>query len=285
MPELPEVETIRRDLNKKVVQKRIKKIDVRKAKLARNGKDNFLESLTNKSFSKIDRRGKLLIFVISGTGRFLLTHLKMTGQLIYQKGNKKTAGGHGWPEIGKLPNSYSHIIFTFSDNSRLFFNDLRQFGYMEVVDEKQLSEVLARFGIEPLTKDFTEKNFAKALQGRKTAIKTALLNQQIVAGIGNIYADEVCFAAGIKCQRKVDSLTKTEIKKLFSTVKRIMKLAVEKRGTTFNNYRDADGNTGNFVGYLNVYHRDGKKCKKCSSIIKKTKLGGRGTHYCPSCQK
>jgi len=209
----------------------------------------------------------------------------MTGQLIYQKKNKITAGGHGELDNKKLPNKFSHIIFTFSDNSQLFFNDMRQFGYMKIVDEKELDKILNQFGIEPLDKDFNLKTFKKVLQNRKTNIKQLLLNQKLIAGIGNIYADEICFYAKVKPSRKVLTLNEAEIKKLYQGSKQILKTAIKKRGTTFNNYRDADGKQGSFVSFLKVYGRAGELCKRCKNgKIKKIKQGGRGTHYCPDCQ-
>ncbi|MBU1178356.1 bifunctional DNA-formamidopyrimidine glycosylase/DNA-(apurinic or apyrimidinic site) lyase [Patescibacteria group bacterium] len=286
MPELPEVETIRRDLQRKIVGKKIARIQVCKPKIIKGSKTALNKTLTGNFFTKINRRGKLLILELKKGEKFLLIHLKMTGQLIYQAQGKVTAGGHGWPQIDKLPNKYSHIIFTFVDRSQLFFNDLRQFGYMKLVDENELQEVLKKFGIEPLTKGFTWTNFQQVMAGKKTSLKAVLLNQKLIAGIGNIYADEICFRAGVRPSRAVNKLSSAELRKIFNSCNIILKQAIKYRGTTFNDYVDADGNKGNFISRLKVYQRAGKKCQRCRrSVIEKIKIAGRGTHYCPRCQE
>jgi len=285
MPELPEVETIRRDLSRKIIGKKIKNVVVKKPRLIKSSTKKFVGALKNNVIKKIDRRGKLLIVHLGKDG-FLLIHLKMTGQLIYKKGAKIVGGGHGELEGKKLPGKHTHIIFEFSDKSKLFFNDLRQFGYMKIVDKKELKEILTGFGVEPLNCDFTLNKFREILKNKKTSIKQLLMNQKFIAGIGNIYADETCFLAKIKPTRKVATLTGNEIKSLFNSIKKVLKLAIKKRGTTFNNYRDADGNQGNFVKFLKVYGRQGELCKRCKNgKITKIKSGGRGTHYCSYCQK
>ena len=284
MPELPEVETIRRGLESAVINKQIVDLQVTKPKLLRNQRAYFLNTLKNNSISSINRIGKLLIFVLADEQNYLLVHLKMTGQLIYTKGNQMVAGGHKQAIEGELPNKYSHIIFHFADDSKLFFNDMRQFGYMELVEDVEL--IIKKYGIEPGTKNFTWVNFQKIFVNRKITIKSLLLNQQIVSGIGNIYADEICYRAKVRPDRKVNTLTVVEKKKIFTATKYIIEKAVEKRGTTFSDYRDTSGQPGNFVKFLKVYGRDGQKCMGCrQENIKKVKLGGRGTHFCSRCQK
>ncbi|MDP3899890.1 MAG: bifunctional DNA-formamidopyrimidine glycosylase/DNA-(apurinic or apyrimidinic site) lyase [bacterium] len=293
MPELPEVETIRQDLSEKIIGKKITGVTVTKPRLVKSGLNNFIQILTGNTFKKINRRGKLVYVELKKSDLVLLIHLKMTGQLIYQKGPRRqggvskiiAAGGHSFKSMEwDLPNKYSHIYFSFQDNSRLFFNDLRTFGYMKLVDEKELKQVLNKFGIEPLTPDFTLKNFAQALKHRKTNIKALLLNQQIIAGIGNIYADEICHYAGVLPSRRTPDLTIAEIKKLWQGSSLILKKAIKERGTTFNNYRDADGKKGNFIKFLKVFGRKGEACGKCGEKIKKIRLAGRGTHFCEMCQ-
>jgi len=209
----------------------------------------------------------------------------MTGQLIYQKRNKIIGGGHGELEEKKLPGRHTHIIFEFNDKSNLYFNDLRQFGYMRIVNQQELEKTLSSFGVEPLSREFTLAHCREILRNKKTSIKQVLMNQKFIAGIGNIYADESCFLAKIKPSRRATSLTEAEIKNLFNSIKKVLKLAIKKRGTTFNNFRDADGNRGNFIKFLKVYGRDRQKCKRCKGgIIKKIRQGGRGTHFCPQCQ-
>jgi len=285
MPELPEVETIKNDLSRKILHKKITSVEVKKTRLIKSGAKSFQKILRGNSFKKINRRGKLIYLELE-TGEFVLAHLRMTGQLIYQRDNKVIAGGHSYASFDlKLPNKYSYIIFDFSDGGKLFFNDMRTFGYMQLVDNKDLKNILAKYGIEPLTKDFSLKNFTRALKNKKTSIKSLLLNQKIISGIGNIYADEICFYAKILPNRQVSNLADAEIKKLWQGASLIIKKAIKHRGTTFNDYRDADGNKGNFIKYLKVFHRQGRKCSRCGfQNIKKTKQNGRGTHFCPNCQ-
>jgi formamidopyrimidine-DNA glycosylase len=187
--------------------------------------------------------------------------------------------------VGELPNRYSHVIFSFVGGAKLFFNDMRQFGYLRVVNYQELKEVKAQYGIEPLTDDFSWKTLLLILQKRKTALKNVLLDQKVIAGLGNIYVDEACFAANIRPWRRADRISREEVKKLERAIRRILKLAIENRGTTFGDYRDGLGGEGNFVKKLKVYGRVGKLCKRCKKVdIKKVRVGGRGTSYCPVCQ-
>src|SRR3989339_93571 len=260
MPELPEVETIVQDLNKKIKGKRISKVNVRLKRIVKS--ENFVKVLIGNSVKEALRRGKLIIFKLEKENNYLLVHLRMTGQVIYQQNNRITAGGHSDnnDNLKELPNKHSHVIIYFTDGSKLFFNDQRQFGVLKIVN-------------------------AKRLQEEKKNIKAFLLDQKYIAGIGNIYADETLFRAGVSPTRRVDSLTKNEIKKIAESVKIILKKAIQARGTTFNNYVDADGNQGSFVNFLKIYGRGGKECKKCKTILKKIKVAGRGTVCCPKCQK
>ncbi|MBI4993108.1 MAG: bifunctional DNA-formamidopyrimidine glycosylase/DNA-(apurinic or apyrimidinic site) lyase [Candidatus Magasanikbacteria bacterium] len=285
MPELPEVETIRQDLRKKILNKKI--IGVKTTVKARLNKSRaaFARFLIGKKLVDIGRVGKLLIFVLSGKGNYLLVHLKMTGQLIYRRGREVVAGGHSDSGQVELPGNYTRAEFIFADKSVLYFNDLRRFGYLHLVGEKELAEIKSKYGIEPLTKDFTFKNFLSRLQNKKTSIKSALLNQSLFAGIGNIYADESCFLAGIRPAVKVSKLTGVQANKLYRSIESVIRKSINKRGTTFSSYVDSDGRIGGFKKLLNVYGRVGEKCRRCKTVIKKIKLNGRGTHFCPGCQK
>ena len=287
MPELPEVETIVNDLNKKILKNKIISININLKKIIKSPILEFTSTLKNNSFKNIIRRGKLIIFELIKKNKFLLIHLIMTGQLIYQKNKEITAGGHGEnKDLIKLPNKYSHLIFNFINGGKLFFNDQRQFGVVKLVNQKQLEEYLINFGVEPLSKDFTLKKLQDVLKNKKVNIKSFLLNQKHIVGIGNIYADEILFASLILPTRKVYSLSQKEIKKLYNNIKKILEKAINARGTTFNNYRDSDGNKGNFINLLKVYQRQGKICLKCKkATIQKDKVAGRGTHFCKICQK
>jgi formamidopyrimidine-DNA glycosylase len=287
MPELPEVETIRLGLLKRLKGVKISDVEVRKAKVVRGDAKKLIKGLRGKRFTTITRRGKLLIFHVSGSEYYMLVHLKMTGQLIYEKGKTLIAGGHSWPSLqDPLPNKYSHVIISFADVSTLFFNDMRQFGYVELADEKRLKAVLDVFGPEPLEPDFTFELFEKILGKRSIAIKAALLNQTVLAGVGNIYADESLFLAGIKPTRRVNTLTSAEKRKLFKAIPVMLRRAIKYGGTTFSNYRDVEGKKGNFTRLLKVYGRGGEVCVRCrKSILVKDKVAGRGTVWCPVCQR
>lgn len=286
MPELPEVETIVNDLKEKIINKKIIKIDIRLQKIIKNKPNIFRSVLLHKAFSQIIRRGKYIFFQINSSEKYLMIHLRMTGQLIYQKGNKLIAGGHSdRKNTLNLPNKQTHLIIYFQDGAQLFYNDQRQFGVVKIIDEIEFNLIDARQGVEPLSKDFTFKQFEKIIQNKKKNIKAFLLDQRLVTGIGNIYADEVLFDAGVNPHRKTNDLNQNERKKIYLSIKKIIKKAIKYRGTTFNDYRDAQGNQGNFLNKLKVYGRDGEKCLRCGNVILKTRLAGRGTRYCEKCQK
>ncbi len=287
MPELPEVETIRQDLRRKIIGKKITEFKALYPKVAAGKPQEVAAFLVGKKISEIDRRGKLMIFRFEKATDVLLVHLKMTGQLVYVFKNTIVGGGHSFKTLNtQLPDKFTGAIFTFGDASQLFFNDLRKFGYLKLVTEEQSIKVLDGFGIEPLTKDFTFAKFLALLKNKKTNIKALLLNQALIAGIGNIYADEICHAAGVLPTRRTATLTPAEIKKLHIASNAIIKKAVKYRGTTFNNYIDSEGNKGNFSAHLKVYGSKNARCKTCKTgTIEKTKVAGRGTHFCRNCQK
>ncbi len=284
MPELPEVETICRDLNQKLLNIKIVQADVFLPKIVRNPSNYFKEKLVGASFDKVTRRGKLIIFEINN-GLFLLIHLKMTGQLIYKQNGEITAGGHSEPTNDfKLPNKHSHIILEFENGGKLFYNDLRQFGYLQIVDTTELKKIKAKFGYEPFGSDFTFSTFEKLVKGKKKNVKAFLLDQKMVTGLGNIYVDEVLFAAGVSPLRTINTLNSQELKRVYEKIKTVLKNAIDNRGTTFNNYVDASGNKGNFTKLLKVYGRGWKPCVVCGKNLKKGKIAGRGTVYCEVCQ-
>jgi formamidopyrimidine-DNA glycosylase len=287
MPELPEVETIRRGLQRWVIGKKIAKVEVRQPKLVRNPLPEFNRYLTGNEIIAVDRKGKLLFLELKNHNVWLIIHLKMTGQLVFVSAREKIAGGHEFPPTSEqLPNKYSHIIFTFQDNSHLFFNDLRRFGYLKVVSRDEKEATLASLGIDPLGPEYNLDKFRSIFKNKKKALKALLLDQTILAGLGNIYADEVCFAAGIHPDRLADKLTSQDLEKLYRSIRAIMHQAVKAGGTTFRNYRNAEGQKGNFVKQLAVYQRSKLVCRRCQKgIIVKTRLIGRGTHFCPICQK
>lgn len=286
MPELPEVETIRRDLQYAVLGKGIRAVKVWTPRMIISGEKEFIKSLEGNRFEKIDRRGKLLVFHLAYGDKTLLIHLKMTGQLICQVPGGLIVGGHPSAKIENLPNDYTRAAFYLADGTILYFNDVRTFGYLKLADENETEECLKKFGLEPLTPEFTWSSFKELLAGRKGNLKAFLLNQSKIAGIGNIYADEICFRAKVRPERAIDSLDLSERRRLYNACQAVLKQAVEKRGTTFSNFVDASGKKGGFEKHLKVYNRAGLSCKRCKNgIIRKITAAGRGTHFCPECQK
>lgn len=285
MPELPEVETIKRDLSKRILSQKIRLVEIRDKKVVTS--NNFVKQLIGNEVKDIERRGKLLIFVLKNK-EYLLVHLKMTGQLMFKAKSKSdnVIGGHSLSKMeDNFSEKFTRVIIDFGVG-KLFFNDMRRFGYMKIVKREEKEKIVNKdFGIEPLTPDFTWKNFNGLFGKRTTSIKAFLLNQKIIAGLGNIYTDEACFCAGIKPSRPVSDLSLEEIKKLFKCIPKILQLAIKNRGTTFNSFVDADGRQGSHFNFLKVYGRHKEKCKRCSEKIKKIRLVGRGTHFCPGCQK
>lgn len=283
MPELPEVETIVNDLKDVLPGKSITGIDLFWKKSLNVTPVIFLNKLRSKKVKAIRRKAKTII--IDFGDLFLLVHLKMTGQLVWQDKNGLFGGGHPIVGVGMdLPNKFTRAVIYFG-SQKLYFNDVRKFGWLRLFDKKELAEYEAKSGLEPLSPEFSYANFREIFRGRKTKIKTALLNQALVAGLGNIYVDESLYLAGIRPLRLISDISEIEWKKLYQSIKAVLKKSIKYRGTSFSDYRDAKGRQGNFVKYLQVYGRHEKKCFKCGQIIKKIRLGGRGTHYCEHCQK
>lgn len=296
MPELPEVETIKNELNRSLRGKVFSNVNVSWAKTIKPlTVSNFKKKLRGKKILGVSRRAKLLVFDITDQDH-LVIHLKMTGQLIYRpKRGRLVVGGHPQTDgTDNLPNKYTRLFFTFTDGSnpsspagKLFFNDLRKFGWVKILNQEELGGRLARLGREPLSKEFTLSAFRQILtRYPRRKIKQLLMDQKLIAGVGNIYADEVCFAAHVLPARSVSSLKPEEIKDLRRHLIRILKLSISKKGTSSNNYRRSDGSKGNFTSHLKVYEREKQKCKRCrQGVVHKTKQGGRGTHFCPKCQE
>ncbi len=288
MPELPEVETIVRQLNRRLPGRVLVKTKVSAPKMVLPlSVTVFNKKLKGQKIKHLSRRGKVIVVELTDNN-FLLFHLKMTGQLIFQPAQGQAiAGGH--PQLmpsHNLPHKYTRAEFYFADGSALYFNDLRKFGWIKLVSQTEKDTLLSRHGLEPLAKQFTLTVFTELItKYPKRTIKQTLLDQTLVTGLGNIYADEACFLARILPSRIVNSLKTIEIKKLHQAIVAVLKLAVKHKGTSTRNYVTSDGTVGGFVPYLNVYGRTGQPCKRCSIPVKKIKLAGRGTHFCDRCQK
>ena len=287
MPELPEVETVRLQLLHKILGKTIAKVEVFNEKTTNHDK-RFAKTLKNKSIKTIDRIGKLLIFSFTGEeDLFVLTHLKMTGQFFFRDKTNVSGGGHSMTasDSKNLPNKHTRIAFTFTDNTRLYFNDMRLFGYMKIASAAETAVARAHFGPEPIADDFDTELFANTVRARKTSIKAMLLDQTFVAGLGNIYVDEALFMARVSPQRRSHTLTKKEALAVAASSRTVLQKAVKAGGTTFQHFLDTGGEKGNFSDYLHVFGRQNTPCVRCKTTIKKIKVAGRGTHFCPQCQK
>lgn len=284
MPELPEVETIVNDLDKRLKGKKIRDVEVLDAKVLNLSMKKFIGEVAGATVKSVTRRAKMIIIELNK--KFLLVHLKMTGQLVFISEKEKIAGGHPIINEGKIfPNKFTRAFFEFN-GSKLFFNDVRRFGWIKLVSAQELETIILASGAEPLNSDFTQEKFKEILSHKKkTTVKQAIMDQKYLAGIGNIYADESLFEAGIRPDRKVNTLSSKEIKKLWQAIPKILKYSIKHRGTTFNDYVDAQGEVGGFIKYLKVYGRAGEKCEQCGNIVKKMKINGRGTHWCDGCQR
>lgn len=287
MPELPEVETVRLQLLHKILSKRIKRVEVFHNKTVEHS-PNFAERLTGKSFSHIDRIGKLLIFHLTKEpDLFILAHLKMTGQFFYRDKAGISGGGHSMTQADtrELPGRHTRVAFYFTDGSALFFNDMRLFGYLKLATADEVTNAKARFGQEPIADDFDVELFASALKKRRTPIKAVLLDQTFIAGLGNIYVDEALFASAVRPTRQADKVTKKEAYAIAKASGEVMKKSITVGGTTFQHFADTDGGRGNYTNYLKVFGKQNTPCPNCQTIIQKIRVAGRGTHYCPTCQK
>lgn len=287
MPELPEVETVVRGLKKKLIGLKIKQIEVLDKKPINLSVEKYKSQVKGKEIKDISRRAKVVIIKLKDDN-FLLVHLKMTGQLIFKGKHEIVAGGHPTNDMTQVPNKHTRLIFTFANGDKLFFNDLRKFGWVKFLNKKEFEKTMANFefGPEPLDKGFTVnvlKDLIKKYPNKK--LKQFLMDPKTVVGIGNIYSDEICFCIKRHPLTQVKKLSETEIKKLYICIKDILNLAVKYQGTTYDTFRDSEGNSGNFEKFLKVYGRAGEKCRVCKTVLKKDKIGGRSSVFCPKCQK
>jgi formamidopyrimidine-DNA glycosylase len=270
MPELPEVETIKRQLHKEIAGKKITAVVVLAEKTLRTPKARFLKYTIGAKVKSVERRAKLLILNLNN-GWSILTHLKMTGQYVYDGEEHK----------------HTRVVFSFGPKLKIMFNDMRRFGYLKLFKTDDLPNFLTKeYGPEPLDKNFTIKKFSEVLERRPNMkIKQLLMEQKMIAGIGNIYAQEACFMSQVLPMRPAKSLKSAEVKKLYDSIRKVMTEAIKYGGTSAENYLNLYGKQGDFVKRLKVYGRCKEKCCRCGSILKTIKLGGRGTVYCGECQK
>ena len=286
MPELPEVETIRRGLNKLIVGRTIVRESHDTAKGFPNTPSDVASFLIGAQVQAVRRRAKVLLIDLA-TDYSLVIHLKMTGQLVFRG---ETTFGAGHPNdslVGELPDRSTRVTLEFADGAKLFFNDQRKFGWMRLMPTIEVSNIdfMKKVGPEPLEADFTAREFAERFMRRaKTNIKAALLDQTVVAGVGNSYADESLWEAQILPHRLVGSLSGDDFENLYIGLRKVMNLSIEKGGSTDKNYLNAEGGRGQYLDHASVFRKEGTPCPRCGNPVEKIRLVGRGTHFCPNCQ-
>lgn len=283
MPELPEVETIRRELDQRIKGLTVENIEVRAPKMV----SGDIKNVIGAKITNVGRRAKILLIDLDNNFS-LVIHLKLTGQLVYMTDKELVAGGHPVPPTNQpLPNQTTRVIFDFNNGAKLFFNDLRKFGWIKIMPIAEIPKIFyGKFGPEPFKSDFTYQWYSDLLARKTTKIKQLLMDQESISGIGNIYSDEALWCARIHPLRKAKSLLETERKKLFDCISRVLALALEKGGASENAYVNALGEKGDYMKVASVYRQEGKKCSRDDGgIIKRLKIGGRSAHFCPVCQK
>jgi formamidopyrimidine-DNA glycosylase len=288
MPELPEVETIKKGLIRLIVGKTVKRVDIMSPKSFQGSQTDIQSFLIGQTIIGISRKGKVILIELN-SDYVLLAHMKMTGQLVFVSDHRRFGGGHpSHSLIGELPDNTTRVAIEFTDGSWLYFNDLRKFGWLKLIPNAALSqlEYFQKLGPELLDPDFDWQRLKTRLSRRpKTAVKPALMDQSVVAGIGNIYADESLWGAMVHPARIVSTLSDTNYRELYRSIIEILKLSLAKGGSTDRNYVDAEGNKGSYLDFASVFRRQGQPCPRCGTTIVKIRLAGRGTHYCPTCQK
>jgi len=271
MPELPEVETIKRDLSRLIVGKKILDITTDSPKQVKPSLSMLKKAIVGTTIEKIERRAKLLQIFLSN-GQILAIHLKLTGRLLVRK-------------KGATKDDWQRVIISLSGNQELRFADLRKFGWIRLLkDKKELEKLLSEFGPEPLD-GLNLETFRKILTSSSRPIKIVLMDQKKIAGVGNIYANDALFLAKIDPRRPAKKISEKEAEKLLQAIETVLQAGIKYRGASDQYYLDALGRKGAYQEHFLTYSRDGKKCFDCGGEIKRLKIGGRGTFYCPRCQK
>lgn len=288
MPELPEVETVKAGLGALLPGRRITRAEHDWPRGFPNAAADVQRFLQGAVVRDVRRRAKMLIIDLD-SDYSLVIHLKMTGQLVFRSEGANFGAGHPTDSlIGELPDKSTRVIFEFEDGSRLFFNDQRKFGWVRLLPTLEVENLdfFKKVGPEPLSAEFSAEDFIERLLRRKNSnIKAALLDQTVVAGVGNIYADESLWAAKIHPETRVRDVSADSLRVLYKELRRILQLAIEKGGSSDRNYVDAEGKRGSYLSFAGVFRREGQPCPRCGTAIIKTRVAGRGTHICPKCQK
>lgn len=287
MPELPEVETVKRGLEKLLVNHEIVGYEVLREKSFPNDAETARKFLVGARVRAVRRRAKVLLIDLS-TKYTIAVHLKMTGQLVYQSKDERFGAGHPNESlVQQLPDRSTRVVLQLSDGATLFFNDQRVFGWLKLFPTAEIENIdfIKKLGPEPLEKGFTADVFAERVQRRKNSrIKAVLLDQTVLAGVGNIYADESLWAARIHPETRVSDITVPKLKLLHKELVAVLKKAIEAGGSTDRNYVNAEGKKGSYISFAKVFRRDGEECPRCGSEVVKMRSAGRGTHVCPTCQ-
>lgn len=287
MPELPEVETVKRGLAKLIISKKVKSVTSDNPKSFPNPPHDVSQFLVGASITAVRRRAKVLLIDLS-TKYTLVIHLKMTGQLVFVGDERFGAGHPNDSLVNGLPDKSTRVVFEFSDGSHLFFNDQRKFGWVKLIPSEEVANLpfMQKVGPEPLEDNFTAELFYTRLQRRKnTTIKAAILDQTVLAGVGNIYADEGLWGACIHPSTRVKDVPRAAIDNLWRELREVMSLAIEKGGSSNHTYINAEGKKGSYMDFARVFRRDGEMCLRHPDVeIIKLKVAGRGTHICPVCQ-
>lgn len=288
MPELPEVETVKIGLYRLLPGREIASVEHDWPNSFPNAEQDVAKFMIGAKVTDVRRRAKVLLIDLSSKYS-LIIHLKMTGQLVFRSSSDKFAAGHPNDSlIGKLPDKSTRVTVSFSDGSKLYFNDQRKFGWMRLIPSLEVPNLdfFKKVGPEPLSSDFTWQALRDRLMRRPGSnIKSVLLDQTVIAGVGNIYADESLWGAKIHPETPVRDLSASKIHKLYDELRFVLKLSIEKGGSTDKNYVDAEGKKGSYLSFAKVFRREGLACPRCNTQIIKTRVAARGTHLCPHCQK
>jgi len=289
MPELPEVETVRIGLSQFLPGKVVVTETHDWAKGFPNADTDVQQFLIGAQILAVKRRAKVLIIELSSKYS-LLVHLKMTGQLVFVGTDTRFGAGHPNDSlVAQLPDKSTRVTLTFADNSQLFFNDFRKFGWVRLLPTAEVPNIdfFQKLGPEPLAADFTARDFVERLKRRQmSGIKAVLLDQTVVAGIGNIYADESLWGAKIHPSTLVKNISQAKLYTLFTALRDVLELSIVRGGSSDRNYVNAEGKKGSYLSFAKVFRREGKPCARHpDTLIIKLRVAGRGTHICPKCQK
>ena len=293
MPELPEVETILRGLKPRVLELSIRDVVIGDRRILQIRADRLKRAIRSQTIRGVSRRGKYLVFELDR--HHLIFHFGMTGQLTYRDPEQEDSKGFARHPVTGLqsarqhpPDRHTHLHILLNEGKALLYRDIRKFGRVFLVAKKNQENSLAVFfkdlGLEPFTAEYSIQAFLEGFRNRKLRLKSLLLDQGFVAGIGNIYADEALFEARLHPARTILSLRRKEKARLFEAIPKVLEQGISFRGTSFRNYVNSDGEPGSYQEALQVYGRHGKACRRCGGVIQRIVISQRGTHFCPSCQ-